>query len=198
MANANTPFGLWPSRDTSGRVWNGAANIYYVATTLGTGVFLGDPVIPTGTSDANGIPGVTLASAGGGAYQIGPMVGIVNGGEPIITVTRDMPIYRPASTAQYILVADDPNLLFKMQEDSVGGSLSADAASANVDLISGTGSTATGYSGWLLDSSTVNTTNTLQMRLIRFLQETDNTVASANSKWLCRINLHSLSNTTGI
>ena len=39
------------------------------------------------------------------------MVGIVAGGEPIIPVTRDLTIYHPASTAQYILVADDPDLL---------------------------------------------------------------------------------------
>lgn len=200
MANANTPFGLWPVRDTTGRVWTGASNIYYVASTLGTGVFLGDPLIPTGTSDANGIPGVTLATAGATNYLIGPMVGIVSAGEPLVSVTRDMPIYRPASTAQYILVADDPNLLFKGQEDGDGGVMSVNDSMTNVDLISGTGSTVTGYSGWLLDSSTAGTGATLQCRLIRPWNAPDNTVGTGTTrgKWLFRINLHSLSNTTGI
>lgn len=199
MANANTPRGLIPYRRYDGSVWNGAANVYYVATSLGTNVYIGDPLIPTGTSDANGVPGVTLATAGATNYLIGSMVSIVAAGDPQLAITRDMPIYRPASTGQYILVADDPNLIWMVQEDSVGGAMSVDSSSANVDLISGSGSAVTGYSGWMLDSSTPPGTGaTLQMRVIRPLPETDNQAGAAYAKWLCKINLHSLLNTTGI
>lgn len=199
MANANVARGLIPYRRYDGSYWNGSANIYYVPSTYATALYIGDPLVATGASDANGIPVVGIATAAGGAYTIGPMVGIVNGGEPVIAVTRDLPIYHPASTSQYILVADDPNLLFMMQEDSVGGSIAmATAGTKNVDLIAGSGSTVTGYSGWQLDSSTIQTTATLQMRLMRGLNQPDNVMASANAKWLVKINLHSILNTTGI
>ncbi len=194
MANSNAAVGLWPIKDTSGRLWTGGANIYSVPASYGSNIFLGDPLIPTGTSDANGIPNVTIATAGTSNYLIGCMVGIVNGGEPIVSVTRDLPIYHTASTLQYILVADDPNLMFLAQED---GNAGANAAMANINLVAGSGSTATGYSGWQLQSSSVATTATLQMRLITPYRVTNNAVGT-NAKWLSRINLHSMSNTTGV
>ncbi|MDE2099603.1 MAG: hypothetical protein KGL39_20290 [Patescibacteria group bacterium] len=199
MANANTARGLVPYKYVSGAPYNGAANIYNVPATYATALYLGQPLVATGASDANGIPVLQTASAGGGAYTIGPMVGIVDGGDPVVAVTRDLPIYHPASTNQYILVADDPNLLFWIQEDSVGGSIAmATAGMKNADLIAGNGSTVTGWSGWMLDSSSINTTNSLQLRLISGLQEADNTMASSYAKWLVKINLHSLTNTTGV
>jgi hypothetical protein len=63
------------------------------------------------------------------------------------------------------------------------------ASGRNADLVAGSGSTVTGLSGWQLDSSTLATTNTLQLRVIQALQETDNQVASANAKWLVKLNL---------
>lgn len=199
MANPNTPRGLVPYRYTSGAPYNGAANIYAVASDYATALYLGQPLVATGASDANGIPYVQTATAAGGNYTLGPMVGIVDGGNPVVPVTQGLPVYHPASTLQYILVADDPNLLFWIQEDSVGGSIAmATAGMKNADFIAGAGSTVTGWSGWQLDSSTINTTNTLQLRLISGLQESDNTMASSYAKWLVKINLHSMNNLTGI
>lgn len=198
MANANTPMGLWPTRQTSGQYWTGAANIYYVPSSYGTNIFPGDPVIPTGTSDANGIPGVQLATAGAGNYLIGSMVGIVNGGMPVIAVTRDLPVYRQASVSQYILVADDPDLIFLAQEDGLGGAMGVNASMTNVDLISGSGNTTTGASGWLLDSSTAGTGATKQMRVWRPADVPNNDPTLTYAKWYARINLHSITNTTGI
>lgn len=199
MANPNTPRGLVPYKYSTGAPYNGSANIYAVKSDYATALYLGDPLTPTGASDANGIPYVQIATAAGGNYILGPMVGIVDGGNPVIPVTQGLPIYHPASTAQYILVADDPNLLFWIQEDSDSGSIAmATAGMKNADLIAGSGSTATGWSGWQLDSSTINTTNTLQLRLMGGLQEADNVMASANAKWLVRLNLSTLTHTTGV
>lgn len=199
MANANNPRGLVPYRRYDGSVWNGSANIYYVASGTATNIFPGDPLIPSGTSDANGIPGVILATGGDSNYTLGPMVGIVNGGQPIITVLQNSPVYHPASTGQYILVADDPNLLFWAQEDSVGGSMSPNDSMSGVNLVSGTGNTYYGTSGWMLDSSTVGTANK-QCRLMRPLNEVDNVSDGTDSytKWLVKINLHSVLNPAGI
>lgn len=202
MANANTPRGLVPYKYTWGQPYNGAYNVYYVPSTYATALFIGQPLIATGASDANGIPVVQTASAGATNYILGPMIGIVDGGAPHvaeITVTRDLPIYHPASTSQYILVADDPNLLFWVQEDSVGGAIAtATSGMKNANLVAGNGSTVTGYSGWMLDSSSVNTTNDIQMRIIQALRETDNTPGEDYAKWLVKANLHSMNNLTGV
>jgi len=201
MSNANAARGLIPYRRYDGSPWNGSANIYYVPSTYGTALYIGDPLVATGASDANGVPVVQIATAGSSAFTIGPMVGIVTGGDPAIPVTRDQSIYHPASTSQYILVADDPNLLFWIQEDSVGGSIAtATAGTKNADLVSGTGSTVTGYSGWMLDSSTIQTTSTLQLRIMRALVQADNVIGTSDSyaKWLVKINSHSVLRTTGV
>ena len=199
MANANNAKGLIPVQHLNGSPYNGAARKYYVPSTYAVALYLGLPLIATGASDGNGVPVVAVATAGGGAYTIGPMVGIVDGGDPVVAITRDMPLYHQASTSQYILVADDPDLVFEIQEDSVGGSIAmATAGTKNADFIAGAGSTVTGYSGWMLDSNTINTTNTLQMRLLQGVERPGNIMASANAKWLVNINLHSRRNTTGV
>jgi hypothetical protein len=201
MANVNLPRGLVPVRYLSGAPYNGAANIYHVPSSYATALFRGDPVIQvTNSADANGIPVVNRATAAGGAFITGVMVGVVSAGDPVITRTADQPTYRLASTSAYILVADDPDLLFEIQEDSVGGNMAIGASGRNVDLVAGTGSTVTGFSGFMADSSTLNTTNTLQLRVRRPAERADNSPLAADSlaKWLVSINLHSLRNLTGI
>jgi len=196
MANANVPRGLVPYRRTTGEPYNGAANVYYVPASVASNIFIGDPVTYlTNSADTSGIPGITLATAGSSNNILGSMVGIVNGGEPIIPITRDLPIYHQASTAGYILVADDPDTLYEVQEN---GAMVQGAPGRNVNLVSGSGSTITGISGWQLNSSTLNTTNTLQMKIIRGLEQADNLIGSTNAKWLCRINLNALTSTTGV
>lgn len=204
-ANANTPHGLLPVRHTDGRFYTSACRAYYVPSTVTHNIFIGDPVLVLGGGDANGIPSVDLATAGATNYITGAMVGIVNqGGIPSIgsvsTVTRDLPVYHQASTTGYILVADDPDLLFNVQEDSVTSTISAaNGPSINANLqAGGGGSTTTGYSSWMLVSNTVANTNTFQMRIIQGVQEIDNVIGQNFAKWLCKINLHSQSNTTGV
>jgi len=205
MANVNSPHGLLPSRYRDGSVYNGACRAYYVPSSVAGNIFIGDPVLVTGGGDANGIPSVGLATAGAGNYITGAMVGIVNqGGIPSIgsvsTVTRDLPIYRQGGISNYILVADDPTLLFNVQEDSVTSTIAAATGpSINANLQAGSGgSTITGYSSWMLVSNTVATTNTFQMRILQALQEVDNIVGQTFCKWLCQINLHSQLNLTGV
>ena len=181
MANANTPQGLRPVRYASGAPYKGAANTYFVPAADSTALFIGDPVIVAGSADANGVPTATRATAAGGALWTGVVVGIIN--TPTVTTT-----YRPASTACYILVADDPNLLFEVQEDAVGGALAAADVGLNADLIAGTGSTVTGKSAFQLDTSTKAVTATLQMRIEGFVQRADNEIG-ANAKVLVRNNL---------
>ena len=124
MANANNPRGLIPVRYRSGAPYNGGYNTYYVPATNGTAMFIGDPVIAvTAASDANGIPTVTHAAGGSGTYITGAVVGFVSAGDPAVTRTQDLGPYRAASVAAYVMVADDPDLLFEIQEDGLGGAM---------------------------------------------------------------------------
>ena len=196
MANANTPFGLRPVRHRNGAPYNGAATRYYVPASDSTALYLGDPVIIAGSADADGVASVTKATAAGGAYMLGPVVSV----EPADGTNsggRDSTTYRAASTAAYVYVADDPDLIFEVQEDAVGGALAAADVGLNGDWIAGSGSTVTGLSGAQLDTSTKATTATLQLRILGFVQRPDNEIG-ANAKVLVSINLHSLNNSTGI
>lgn len=196
MANTNLPWGLTPVRYRSGAPYSGAANIYHVPASFGTAMFLGDPVVPvTAAADANGIPNVTLAAAGGGSFVLGSIVGFVAAGDPPVPKTRDMAVHRIASTEAYVLVADDPDLLFEVQADAV---LAVTAGSRNADLVSGTGNANTGRSGWMLAASTLAVTATLQLRILRPVERADNEPGVTLAKWLVSINLHNVRSTLGI
>lgn len=189
MPNVNAPRGLIPVCYTSGAPYNGAHNVYFVPASYATALFIGDPVIIiTNSADANGIPVVNRAAGTTGTGITGVVVGgAIPAGQPTIGLTRDSPVYRPASVAQYIAVADDPTLLFEAQEDSVGGALVAGAGGRNIELIAGAGSTVTGYSGFQLDSSQLATTAAHPIRVLRAVQRSDNAIG-ANAKWLVKIN----------
>jgi hypothetical protein len=168
-------------------------------------IFLGDPVVALGGCDAYGCPVVGIATAGAGDAVLGSMIGISNGpangdANAVFTVTRDLPVYRQASISNYIVISQDPNFLFAIQEDSVGGAIAAGTAGfANGLLVSGAGSTVTGYSGWMLQSSSVsNSANTnYQLKIIGLLRGVDNAIGNY-AKWIVRLNNGQLWSTTGV
>lgn len=173
------PFGLRPVRYKSGAPYNGASNMYHVPASDNTALFVGDPVIIAGTSDANGVSTVTRASAGG------RITGVVVGFAPVPGATTDTGLrlgYRPASTLDYVLVADDPMLVYESDEDAIGGALAAADVGLNVDVIAGTGSTFTKLSGFTLDSSTKLST-TAQVRILGLGKRINNAIGSAASVW---------------
>lgn len=199
MANANVARGLIPYRHYDGSVWNGSANVYYVPAAYATSLFVGDPVdIISSSNDANGIPAVKIATVG--SPLIGVVVGIVNSGEPIIPILQNSPVYHPASTAQYLLVSDDPNLLYWVQDDASTQATAPNLwPSKNANLVAAAGSTYSGYSGWQLAASTVATTGTLDVKIMRPLTEVDNTISNVantnmNAKWLVKLNNYRFAN----
>jgi len=206
MANTNVARGFIPYAYVSGAPYNGSANIYYKAAGYGTALYVGDPVVThSASNDANGVPAVQIAVSNTVPGMVGVVVGISDGG-PLaatpVTVTRDLPIYSPASTAQYLLVADDPNLLFMIQDDASSQATAPNLwPGLNAHFVSGTGSTVTGYSGYQLLASSVATTGTLDLKIIRGLNQADNVISSVantnmNAKWLVRVNRHEYVNQT--
>lgn len=183
MPNANVAFGLKPVRRSHGGTPNFAAREYYVPASDATALFVGDPVILAGSADASLVyPSVTRATAG----ATNRITGVVVGFRPtdgIIALG-----YRAASTEAWALVIDDPDQLYEIQDDSVGGNLAAADIGLNADLVAGTGSAVSKKSGFMLDTSTKATGATLQCRIVGLVDRADNEVG-ANAKVLVRLNL---------
>lgn len=197
MANQNRPAGFVPREYLNGAPWSGQARLYSIAASYGTALYIGDPVISSGTSDANGVPGIAIGAETGALR--GVIVGL--GKYPgLLANPSNLDItYRPANdpAVWYAMVVDDPNVLFEIQEESNGTALAATEVGLNQIGCSGSGN---GFvSGWQVSSATgatPNTTATLQLRLMGLVQRPGNAFG-AYAKWLVQINVHELGHGTG-
>lgn len=195
MANADTPRGLRPVRYLNGSSWNGQARVYYIPSTDSTAVFKGDLVKLAGAGDTLG-KYATVAQAAAGDASCGVVIGFGNTPYVAVDVTDLTRKYRPASTAMYVWVVDDPNVVFRIQEDSVAGALAATSCGTNCNVVVGSGSTTTGMSGMEIDSSEVEAAGaTAQLRLLNISDEHDNALGT-NANWDVLIAEHQLKTTT--
>lgn len=187
MANADAPRGLVPVRDVSGLPWNGAVEHFSTASGDGTAIFVGDPVILSGTSQTiNGQVYRDVDQAATGDV----MVGVVTS---VLPVTSDSLIYRAASTVRILTVCTDPHALFEIQEVSGGTALTANDAGLNANFVVSAGSTYTGLSGVELNNAGEATTNTLDLKIIGPVNRPDNEIGE-HCKWLVKINRHAYGN----
>lgn len=187
MANANTPFGLRPVRYASGGPYNGSANVYSTVSGDGTAIFVGDPVTLSGTgSTIGGILYADVDQAATGDIIAGVVIGV-------LAETRDSLIYRAASTVRRVLVVDDPDVLFEIQETSGGTAFTANDVGLNANFAVGTGSTTTGQSAVEINNVGEATTATLDLQIVGLSTREDNAIG-ANAKWLVKINRNRYSN----
>lgn len=187
MANADTPFGLRPVKYISGAPYNGAANMYSTASGDGTAIFVGDPVVLSGTSQTiGGYIYRDVDQAATGDKIAGVVVAVLH-------ETQESLIYRAASTIRRVMVADDPGLLFEIQDVSGGTPIPAADIGLNANFVVAAGSTVTGQSGVELNNATQNTTNTLDLHIVDIVNRDDNAIGE-HCKFLVRINRHQHSN----
>ena len=198
MSNKDTPLGFVPVRHVNGAPYNGAYNEYYVPSSYAVALFVGDPVVITGTSNTaayNGNPPATLPEvnkAGAGTLISGVIVGF-NPLPDDLTKT-----YNAASTERIVYVADNPDLVFEVQEDSGGTVLDATDVGLNISAVfTHTGSTASGKSGAEIDRSTVASTNTLPYKIMRLVNRVDNDLGDS-AMWEVIANLHTQRAIAGI
>jgi hypothetical protein len=189
MANANTPFGLKPVKMHGSGAMTGGCEIFNVPASDATALFIGDPVVKAGSADADGIATATRAAASG------TITGVVVG---TMDASKNPTSSRAASVNSYVLVCTDPNVVYEVQEDAVGGALAAADVGLNADIIVAAGNAYTHLSGVMLDTSTKATTSTLPLKILGFVQRPDNAIG-ANAKVLVKINASSEGNlTTGL
>jgi len=185
MANIDRPNGLRPIRMLDGSPYNAQIMSWPVDASNSTAIFNGDLVVLE--DDGN------IAPSGAGGAVLGVCVGV--------TVDRSVagteyPGYLPASTAGNIQVEIGRNVVFEIQEDSVGGAMVAGNVGSNGDVAAGAGSTDTGRSAYELDSSDVIAKDaapaTAQLRVLKLSSRQDNEIGS-NAKWEVIINEHQFS-----
>lgn len=193
MANIDRPAGFRPVGHITGHSC-GKANMYYVPASDGTAIFIGDAVKTAGSADATGkYP--TVAQAAAAEAIRGVAIGFSD--QPNIAVdTSDLyRKYRPASTAMYVLVMDDPGVIFEIQEDNNTEDMEAADVGATCDIVVGAGDTDNGMSGMELDSSDGGSTSSQQCLVLRVTNREDNELG-AYCKWDVLINDHELSSAT--
>ncbi len=176
MANVDRPAGFKPVGHLNGSPWNGKATMYYVPSTDSTAIFMGDAVSSAGAADASGkYP--TVAQAAAAAVIRGVVVGFSDQPYVAVDTSNLNRMYRPASVAMYVLVVDDPDVIFEIQEDNTGNDITAAMVGLSTDIEVGAGDTANGMSGMELDSS--DTATALgQCKILRVTNREDNALGT--------------------
>lgn len=194
MANVNAPFGLRPVRHKDGRPYNGAVNFYFATGATGV-ISPGDPVINNGAANTaevmgfppGSLPGCQIALDGAGD----PITGVC---VAVMPSDRDSTTWRATSTDRVIAVADDPGLVFQVQETADGTALASTDVGQLVNLKPGAASTT--QSTWAIDTGTApNTTATFQCYLNRLAPLPNNAIGTY-AVWEVTINNHQLGNVT--
>jgi hypothetical protein len=183
MANTNAAMGGRPVGTLLGAPMSGQVNTYTALASYATNMFIGDPVVVTGAR-GSGHQVVEVATAG----ATNQLTGFIVGFEPTPGIVSLG--YGAASTLRFPIVCDDPAALFELQEDAVGGAIAVANIGQNINLVSGSGSTFTKKSGWMIDSSGISADATFQMTVRDIVTRVDNEEATAYAKYLCTINLH--------
>ena len=192
MANANRPCGLVPLEYISGAPYTGKARMFCIPNSDDTNAYaIGDPVMLAGGADDRGVATVTLASAGSTNLILGAIVGMAGskyggpGAVPGELETTVVPAVK--NRDYYVLVSDDPNIVYMVMEENTGTALTAAAVGLNGSLVAGTNN---GYiSGWVLDNDNEATTQALQVKLLGLVQMADNDFGLC-AKWKVLINNH--------
>lgn len=205
MANVSRIAGFKPVKHLNGSPYNGQANIYEVPAGEAVPVFVGDLVKLSDSAATAGFPAVEAvvgASAQVAAVPVvGAVVGIINAKlDPVDgtmtggSISLDTPVYRAASTKQYVLVADSPDLIFEAEADAA-------VAFATVGLNADIGASAhtnpllTGASPMYVYSTTAPTASaTRPLQIVGIVKRPDNEANSAFNKVLVKITTHAYGN----
>lgn len=194
MANKDASFGFKLVGHLYGAPFTARVRKYYIPSSYGTALYVNDPVIVTGTSNTakvtsgleehgiGSLPAINKATAGDG----NKIAGVIVGFEPVVRSSTAP--YNAASTERVALVCDDPDAVFLIQAD---GSVAATDVGSNANVIyTNSGSTSSGLSGVELDTSSMTTTATYQLRILGFSQIPGRSEAGANAVLLVKINNH--------
>jgi hypothetical protein len=184
MANVSRVFGFRPVKHLSGSPYTGAANIYAVKSA--TKLVAGDLVKLVAGASQNGVAEVDAAT--NDAAVLGAVVGIVPAKMDPVTgkmsagsISLDTPVsVTGGSTAAYVLVADQSDIIYEVQK--------ATFSAADVNTAAGFDFTGTAGGDATTGQSAMYCTDTATgvVQVVGFVQRPDNETG-ANAKVLARI-----------
>ena len=184
MANVDKAFGLNPYKGNSAGSSVQIVNKYNISTAgYGTSIYQGDlTIFASGFINSAGVSSPNIVGAFSHCYYV------ATDGTPTFKN------YYPASTtalgsgAIEVYIYDDPNQLFVVQAD---GASAQTCIGRNADTEGIGGSTTTGVATRELDSSTINTTAALQLKIVSVVQDDVNGDLTAdNANLVVLINEH--------
>lgn len=192
MATTATPMGAEPTDTLSASgSFTGKVRHIKVASGYGTAIFYGDFVKLVNTGTVEKDTGTTAAT------PVGVFVGCAFTSPSTGELTFSQ--YFPASTAADDIVAyvvDDPNVLMRMQSDEA---IAQTGLGNNAAIVQTAGSTSIGRSKNAVDGSSIDTTNTLPLRIIDFVDGPTSAVGDTYTDVIVKFNAgHQYSNTTGV
>lgn len=202
MASVSRLNGFRPVKFNTGAPYTGAASIYFVPASNADVIMVGDVVKLAGDGRSpTGVPTVARHAGGATEAAVGVVVGILFSGmgdaQNVPPVTDiNTPVYRRASTDSYLLVADDPNLIFEAQASASGSFTTADIG-LNAGVRATAGNTASGASGMDVDLAAKAVTATLPLKIVGFPYRPDNAVGDAFVRLYVSINNHQYKGGTG-
>lgn len=189
MSNPNRPVGLAPVKHLNGMTWNGQVNMYVILSTNNSIFGVGSIVKSFAGGDANGVPALALAAASDVCR--GVIVAVV----PLQATDPVGPIPATKTRDYYVLVCDDPTVIFEAQFDNTSAFATANLNNnANFTVVAPSGISP--FAGTVLTGAA--TTQALPIKLLGKVQRPDVDL-SANTRMLCMFNQHELmGNTAGL
>ena len=191
------PYGLKPVNLIGGQVFAGSTRNMKIASGYATNIFYGDVVklVSDGTVEKD--TGTTTVAANGVA---GVFLGCT-----YTNPSTKQPVwsqYWPASTVAsdaYAIVADDPDVLFKVAAVSSGTTVAFYGQTVignNVALVQNSGSTTTGDSAVGVDGTSAATTVSLPIRIVAGVPDTAN-ASGEFCEFICKFNAPYITLTEG-
>ena len=163
MSNKTGAFGLKPVRKIDGSPYSGATQKCYISGSYATALFVGDGVIfdtALADKDPTGRYPTIIQATGADSTLIR---GVITSFDPDPDDLNK--IYNPASNERYANVCFDSNVIYHIRDDGAGTPSSV-YPGQNATITVGAGSTTTGLSGMVLDTSTPTTTQTHPLHII--------------------------------
>lgn len=197
MANPNNPFGFRAYETLAAAGYTAKTILGYVPSADTNGYWEGDTVQLRNTGDSTGVLGVNAITAGneGTAVPLGVVSSIVAGQNPSLNNFQGVPLTLeniPVPATKVIpyylnIIGISADTIFELQDDGLNA-LDATAVGKNCSYTAANGaSTQLGFSGFLLKTSSVNTTSTLPLTIIGVSPRTP-TVYAAYTVWLVKFN----------
>jgi hypothetical protein len=194
MANVIGPRGFVPSRYLDGAPWNGAVNMYVLPAGDTAILSPGDAVKTVAGGDANGIPYI-IKAAGTDTVRgvVIAILPIMPNNVSLVGTNLDLTVQNaPATKAKdyYVLVADDPSLLYEIQDDGITtANLVAASCNKNATFTVANPTSPQQNSASVLLSSSIAVTSTFNLKIMGLIQRPNNSYG-AYASWLVRFNLH--------